>query len=91
MVDGLVAGGDGGLAVGSEGCGSGGSAQGGEAGLLEAPGDTLCKVDAVAIIGDVTILFVVDHFGYAAHVETDAGRAACHRLDNGVGQVATRV
>ena len=57
------------------------------AGFIEAPGDSLCKIDTVAIIGHITILFMADHLGDAAHVETYAGCTSCHGLDDGVGQI----
>ena len=48
---------------------------------------SLGKIDAVAVIGHVTVLFMADHFGNTSHIKADAGCAACHRLDDGVGQV----
>ena len=61
------------------------------ASLIEAPGNSLCKIDTVAIIGHITILFMADHLRDAAHVETYAGCAACHGLDDGVGQIVLQL
>ena len=75
------------FAIGGQGVGSGCLAQGGQPGLVQTPGNTLCKIDAVAIIGHITVLLVVDHLGDATDVKAHTWHAAGHRLDDGVGQV----
>ena len=82
------------VALGGDGLGIGGDsrlagllAQGGQAVVVEAPGYTLRKIDAVAIVGDIAVLLVGNHLGDAAHVKAHTRRAARHGLDNGVGQV----
>ena len=62
----------------------------GEAGIIrvgQCPIDAVGKILGRLVLRHVSVVQVVYHFGNAAHVEADAGNAACHGFHNHVGQV----